>query len=415
MLYDEKGKLKCAALSLFTYIKLALEAEAARRSNSGDPLVIMRFTANGLAPRYYLVAPTHAGQTSNFEAELFEMVPETQLPEASDTFPAVNFSFVADTTVNCKPWPKIIRELVLVRELLRYAVGWNISILTSCASTPNMRLVDKATPVVLEDLLQADRRRKEAEKLRREAEKAKHLTDVMLGLAAPPNRNTNKGKGKFKGKRPGKGKGKGPSVGNDKDGANTAQGDDKGQDGPSKAFGSCQGGEGEEGDSSTDESASEPDSSEEYWMDILRSLEAKALAKAAPVMGAVTATGAAHGLCGPIAATQPVVADTIAGTGAVLGERATGPRIAAAVAAAPAILCFQWSSAPISLFITTSKRYILQCPPPALRYLESVFARLASPYVRQFVVQHCFASLCIMNGESEADIYGKHEQRRRRA
>ena len=186
MLYDGKGKLKCAALSLFTYIKLALEAEAARRSNSGDPLVIMRFTANGLAPRYYLVAPTHAGQTSNFEAELFEMVPETQLPEASDTFPAVNFSFVADTTVNCKPWPKIIRELVLVRELLRYAVEWNISILTSCASTPNMRLVDKATPVVLEDLLQADRRRKEAERLRREAEKAKHLTDVMLGLAAPP-------------------------------------------------------------------------------------------------------------------------------------------------------------------------------------------------------------------------------------
>ena len=62
-----------------------------------------------------------------------------------------------------------------------------------------------------EDLLQEEHRRKEAERLRRVAEKAKHLTDVMLGLAAAPNRNTNKGKGKLKGKRPEKGKGKGLS------------------------------------------------------------------------------------------------------------------------------------------------------------------------------------------------------------
>ena len=183
LLYNEDGKLKCEPRKLLTYIKLALEAEVAGRTNSADPLVILRFTANGHAPRYYLVAPIHSGQNSNFEAELFQMVPETQLPEASDTFPAVNFSFVAGTVVNGKPWPSIIRELVLVRELLRYAAEWTISILTSCACTPNMRLVDKATPTLHEDLLQAERRRKEAERLRREAEKAKHLTDVMLGLS----------------------------------------------------------------------------------------------------------------------------------------------------------------------------------------------------------------------------------------
>ena len=137
------------------------------------------------------------------------MVPETQLPEASDTFPAVNFSFVAGTMVNGKPWPSIIHELVLVRELLRYAAEWTISILTSCACTPNMRLVDKATPILHEDLLEAERRRKEAERLRREAEKAKHLADVMLGLAAPPAATPTKARASSKASGLGKEKARG--------------------------------------------------------------------------------------------------------------------------------------------------------------------------------------------------------------
>ena len=194
-----------------------------------DPLVMLRFTAEGHAPQYYVVAPIHRGQNSHFEAEFFEIAPETPC----DNIVGVNFLFrgVPPTPEAEQHWPNIMREIVLVRELLRLAVDWSITIIDSCASSASARLAGKMNAIAFEDLLEGERRRKAEQRLRKQAEQAQKLTDAMLGLAPVRSRTTNKRKDRHTG---GKGKGKHTADVNDKADALVAEHSCKGKGAASK-------------------------------------------------------------------------------------------------------------------------------------------------------------------------------------
>ena len=311
-LFDAKLRTLPTVQTMLDKIRCALQQHD-REPPAGktvDSFPLVRLSHQGLRPFYVLVPWSQNLRDGIFQAVCMEMVATTHL--AADflgEFPPVLLHFAKGRVVGGIQWPLLEDELSLVKRLHRITRHWELSLMVNSTATLSTRVMVGAVEVPYNKVIA----KAKADKA---AKKAQAVLNKLRGLANTGNRA---------GKRAGGGQGK--------------CGDKKGGKGKAPAP-QC-----ETPDSSTESSSTE-DSADEYWRDILMSLEKKATAPrpttntgSAPgtTMAASSSTGAAPG-------PAPASLEASSSTGPAPGLAAASPEASSSTVPAPGPVSTEASS-----------------------------------------------------------------------